>query len=182
MNANNVPLNGNDGIGPLEFIARNLSSLPLAMDAPHDDIPAAARATAVARLMADMQARDTILVDRTLYTRYAPGLSSSDSRAIAASGTWSGIGFIGASALAAGVLMLTRGGAGVLAAFGLVLGGGALAIYAWRRAWNILDRLDHSSAVEVGAIAPTAVTCAATGDRFALGLASAHPRSALAAV
>jgi len=181
MNANNVSRNRIDATGQLELVARHLAPLPPARDAQRDNIPAAAGATAVTRLMAEEQARDTILVSRTLYTRYAPGLSSEDGRAITRSGMWSGMGFVGASVLAAGLLLLTNGGAGKLAALALVIGGGALATFAWRRAWHVLDRLDRSSAGNAGATGPVAGAGVDADGRFARRVASAHPRTALSA-
>jgi len=181
MNTNNVPLNGIGSTGPLELMAKHLSLPSSATGARPDKMPVAASATAVTRLMTKAQARDATLVGRAQYTRYAPVLRGAEGRAIAVGGLWSYVGFVGASLLVVGLLRLTHGGAGTLAALGLVLGGGALATFAWRSAWNILDRLDQSSAGKVGVTAAAGVASVDTDSRFAPRIASAHPRTALSA-
>jgi hypothetical protein len=64
-------------------------------------------------------------------------------RAIARSGMWSGVGFVGASFLAAGLQMLINGGVGAATALALVIGGGAVATLGWRSAWKALDAYDR---------------------------------------
>lgn len=74
-----------------------------------------------------------------------PRLLRSTERALARSGFWSGAGFASASALAGGLLLLTRGDqhlSTVLIAVALIVAGGVAATYSWRRAWANLDQLD----------------------------------------
>jgi hypothetical protein len=97
----------------------------------------------LARLMTEAEARDTFAVARPLYTRYAPGLSSEAGRAITRAGVWSGLGFVGASIAAAGLLVVTNGGATVGVGLALLVAGGALATYAWRKSWNVIDSIDQ---------------------------------------
>jgi hypothetical protein len=110
------------------------------------------------RLMAEVEARDSFLVSRPLYTRYAPGLSSDAGRAITKSGMWSGVGFVGASTLAAGLLLLIDGGATAGIALSLILAGGAVAIFGWRSAWKVLDGIDRLSPDAADAASPALST------------------------
>jgi hypothetical protein len=146
MRANNVPFNAVGNSGIFELLAERLSSPSPAPDARSDGVPAAPSNNAIARLMAATEARDTVLVRRPLYTRYAPGLSGPEGRAIARSGLWSRVAFVGASLLVAGLVLLGDGAANALPALGLILGGGALATFGWRSAWKALDRIDPPAA------------------------------------
>lgn len=151
MRANYVPFNavGNGGI--FQLLAERLSSSPARREARPADAFARRPDAAVARLMAENEARDTVLVRRSMYTRYAPGLSSPEGRAIAVSGMWARVGFVGASLLATGLVLLSNHSVGALSSLALVLGGGALATYGWRNAWKVLDRIDGASVGTSGA-------------------------------
>ena len=151
MRANYVPLNavGNGGI--FELLAERLSSAPARREARPASAPARRTDAAIARLMAENEARDTVLVRRSMYTRYAPGLSSPEGRAISVSGMWARVGFVGASLLATGLVLLSNNSVSTLSSLALVLGGGALATYGWRNAWKVLDRIDGASAGSSGA-------------------------------
>ena len=174
MEANKVPLNDISDSGVFNLMADNLSAPP--WTTPRAGHRGTNNVTKVTRLMAEVEARDTFLVSRPLYTRYAPGLSG---RAITRSGMWSGVGFVGASALAGGLVLLIQGGATAGIALSLILAGGAVATFGWRSAWRILDEIDR-----VSPDAPDAAPspCAARrddGTAMALRLAPAHPRTAL---
>jgi hypothetical protein len=172
MKMNDIPLNDIGGTGIFCLMAEEFSATSDAPRAPAQEAEAATPEPGpVARLMAQTQARDRVVVDRPLYTRYAPGLSREEWRAISASGAWSTLGFVGASLLGAGLLFVTQGGATLGSA--LVLAGGALAAYAWRRAWAALARIDGSSTPPAAAPAPLPADIAT--------LAAAHPRVALIA-
>jgi len=179
MEANKVPQNE---LGVSEVV--NLT--PEKRSDPPCATPQAGRrgtnsVTKVMRLMAEVKARDSFLVSRPLYTRYAPGLSSEAGRAITRSGTWSGVGFVGASTLAAGLLLLIQGGGTAGIALSLILAGGAIASFGWRSAWRVLDEIDR---VSPDARDEAASPCAARrgdGTAMALRLAPAHPRTALGA-
>jgi hypothetical protein len=122
---------------------------------PANEVPG----TPVLRLMAEANARDVFLTSLPpAPSRYAPGLSPLSGRAITMSGFWSGVGFVGASALAAGVLLLGNGGLHlptVFLALALLVAGGAVATFAWRLAWTALDRIDVPLTAEEQAAADT---------------------------
>ena len=67
------------------------------------------------------------------------------------SGLWMNIGFIGASALATGVLQLFHGDARLGWVFALAFGGSALAVFGWRRARIVLEADDGASAATASA-------------------------------
>ncbi len=161
MEVNKVPVNDFNGALP----ARR-----------GDDASAKGSATNVMRLMTEAYGRDSFLVSRPLYTRYAPGLTNEAGRAITRSGMWSGVGFVGASVAAAGLLILVNGGATAGVALAALLAGGAMATYGWRSAWRALDSIDRLSAA-----APAGTTVAGNGPAAALRIVPAHPGSALAA-
>jgi hypothetical protein len=157
MRANNVTFNAIGNSGIFELLAERLSSRPQAPDARRASLPAARGNTRIARLMAETEARDSVLVHRPLHTLYAPALTGPEGRAIAVSGMWTHVGFVGASLLAAGLALPGGGATSALTALGLVLGGGALATFAWRRAWQVLDRIDPASASNAGATTPNGI-------------------------
>jgi hypothetical protein len=165
---------------PFALIAEGLSSPSMGTVRRRTNAPVAAGETPIMRLMAQAEARDTFLVARPLYTRYAPGLTSEDGRAITRSGMWSGVGFVGASLVAAGLMLLINGEASFLSALGLIVGGGALATFGWRSAWKVLDRIDPSSAT-AGPMSPAAAAGVNAAKAPAASFAVAHPRTALCA-
>lgn len=71
-------------------------------------------------------------------------LRSRTGRALVKSALWMIVGYIGASALTFGLLSLFHGEGSLLSAPAFMLGGGALAAYAWRSGYRILDRLEAS--------------------------------------
>lgn len=75
---------------------------------------------------------------------------SSNGSTLVACGVWLHSGFIGAVALAAGVVELCDGEPG-LWALGLAFFGGVLAIASWRHAWSILEHAKPASAVATDA-------------------------------
>jgi hypothetical protein len=174
MKMNDIPLNDIGGTGIFGLMAAELSAT-----VPPPRAPAREAATAtpepgpVARLVAQTQERDRVVVDRPLYTRYAPGLRRDEWRAISASGVWSTLGFVGASVFGTGLFLVTQGGTGVGGALAFVLAGGALAAFAWRRAWAALARIDGSSTPPAEPPAPLPADIAT--------LAAGHPRVALIA-
>jgi hypothetical protein len=160
MAAIKVPLNDIGGTGVFDLMAEKLSSPPRATQhvGRRGNVSGAGSVTKVMRLMAEVEARDSFLVSRPLYTRYAPGLSSDAGRAITKSGMWSGVGFVGASTLAAGLLLLIDGGATAGIALSLILAGGAVAIFGWRSAWKVLDGIDRLSPDAADAASPALST------------------------
>lgn len=68
-------------------------------------------------------------------------------RALTACGWWVRMAFVGASALAVGLVLAFRGGAEASTVLALVGGGGFLAVASWRRARTILERADAWDAV-----------------------------------
>jgi len=157
MSANHIPFNavGNNGI--FKLLAERLSSTPPRQGTRPAGVAAACFASPVTRLMAEAAARDIFVVRRPLYTRYAPGLPGPEGRAIASSAMWSRLGFVGASLLAAGLVLTGDGAASAPTVLGLVAGGGALATYAWRRAWLVLDGIDPASTGNAGPTAPESI-------------------------
>ena len=71
-----------------------------------------------------------------------PKLQSNTERALVACRLWMHIGFIGATALAAGLLQLFDGEGKWLWALALALLGGVLAAASWRRALTILEHAE----------------------------------------
>jgi hypothetical protein len=112
-------------------------------------------------------------------SRYAPGLSRDTQRALATSGLCAGLGFVGASILAAG-LLLVNGGAGVATALALVVAGGAVATFGWRSAWKVLADLEPPHADATAAAVPTGAASGAGDTAIGQRIAAAHPRTALA--
>jgi hypothetical protein len=182
MDANKVPLSDTGGTGVFDLLAEGLSSPPRAIESAEarKSGAAAGEVSPVTRLMTESEVRDSILVSRPLYTRYAPGLSTEAGRAITRSGMWSGVGFVGASLVAAGLLTLANGGGTAGVALALIIAGGAVATFGWRNAWKVLDRIDRLPAGEAAASAPGAAS-GNGGNAVALKIAPAHPRTALAA-
>jgi len=177
MKTDHAPLNAVAGTAPFA-LAPERSAVPSPGPvARPNDVPAAGSTTAIMRLMAEAEARDTFLVGRPLYTRYAPGLTSENGRAIARSGFWSGVGFVGASLAAAGMVLLSTGGANPAFVLGLVGGGSALAAFGWRTAWHVLDRVGRPA----GGVAPDAAASVAAKPKVARGIAFGHPRTSLSA-
>jgi hypothetical protein len=84
-------------------------------------------------------------------------------RALLACGLWLRLGFIGASGLVAGMLLLFDGSLEPLSALVLAVGGGVLAAFSWWRARTVLGLVD----------APTTVTAAAPSPASARKLAGA---------
>jgi hypothetical protein len=66
---------------------------------------------------------------------------------LVACGLWLRVGFLGASALAFGLVALLGGEPGPVYALAIALAGGALTVFAWRRA-RIAIEAGESSAVE----------------------------------
>jgi hypothetical protein len=157
MRTNIVPINAVANGGIFALLAEGFSSLPGRRDARRADLPAPRGDTPVARRLAEAEARNAVLVGRSMYTRHAPRLRGPEGRAIALSGLWSRVGFVGASMLAAGLVLLGDGAASALTAVGLVLGGGVMAVFGWRRAWQVLDGIDSAPAANASASTPAAV-------------------------
>lgn len=61
---------------------------------------------------------------------------------LVACGLWLRAGFVGASALAGGVVALFTGEGNPVSMTAIALSGGALAVVGWRRARHLLDRVD----------------------------------------
>lgn len=80
-------------------------------------------------------------------------------RALIVSGLWLHIGFIGAAALAAGLLQLFDGGSAWPLSLGLMLSGGVLAGAGWHRGWMVLEHTESTPAVSIdSSIEPTSRT------------------------
>ena len=90
-------------------------------------------------------------------------LQDKSQRALVACSLWLHIGFIGAAALAVGVLQLFAGEARWPFALALAFSGGVLAAASWRRGLTVLERADrdqpslsrHSPPWSIGARPPT---------------------------
>jgi len=79
---------------------------------------------------------------RIVHTQPIRDLSKSARRALAESGLWLRIGFIGASGVAAGIVQLLGGEVKPISALALAVGGVILATLSWRRAGAILESAD----------------------------------------
>jgi membrane protein implicated in regulation of membrane protease activity len=80
-----------------------------------------------------------------------PQLQNNTERALVACSLWLHIGFIGAAALAVGLLQLFDGEPEWLSVLALVFSGGLLAAASWRRARTVLGHAERTSAVATGA-------------------------------
>jgi membrane protein implicated in regulation of membrane protease activity len=76
-------------------------------------------------------------------------IQNSTERALIACSLWLHIGFIGAAALAAGLLQLFDGETKWLSALALALCGGVLSAASWRRARTVIEHAERSSTVSV---------------------------------
>jgi len=76
-----------------------------------------------------------------------PDIQNTSERALVACSLWLHIGFIGATALAVGLLELLGGETKWLSALALALSGGVLAAASWRRARTVLEHAERSSNV-----------------------------------
>ena len=77
-----------------------------------------------------------------------PELQNSTERALIACSLWLHLGFIGAAAVAAGLLLFFGTEATWLSALALAFSGGALVAASWRRARTVLE---HAGRVSAGA-------------------------------
>jgi hypothetical protein len=73
--------------------------------------------------------------DRNAYANDIAVIHGEDSGALFACGLWLRIGFVGASGAMAGIVALFGGDGTPLSALALALGGAALAVFGWRRAY-----------------------------------------------
>jgi len=92
-----------------------------------------------------------------------PELQSNTERALIACRLWIHIGFIGATALAAGLLQLFDGEGKWPWALALVLLGGVLAAASWRRGLTVLEHAERASSV--GTDAPSESTSRASSKQ-----------------
>jgi hypothetical protein len=69
-----------------------------------------------------------------------PELQGPAGRALLACGLWMRLGFVGASAVAVGVIQLFGNEASPLTALALAVGGAAVAVMSWRRAHAALSK------------------------------------------
>jgi hypothetical protein len=89
--------------------------------------------------------------DQIATAQPVPVLIRSSRLALAKSGLWLAVGFVGANGVVAGLIELVSGGAKPLLAVGLLLGGGLLAAGAWWRAQAVIAVADRTPAAGVGA-------------------------------
>lgn len=99
--------------------------------------------------------------NRFVNTHSTPELRRKARRALVACGLWLRIGFVGASAVAVGLLLLFDGEVAPLLALALAVGGGVLAAASWWRAATVLDVADGAAAVTDGASLPASARAAA---------------------
>jgi hypothetical protein len=90
-------------------------------------------------------------------------LRSEAGRALAKSAMWMIVGYVGASTFMLGLLRLFNGEGYPLSALSFVLAGGALAMYAWRSGYRVLDGIDEPAA-------PIPGQARVAADRSASGL------------
>ena len=86
-------------------------------------------------------------MNNVAYLRHKFHSSAMRNPRLVACGLWLRAGFVGASALAGGVVALVTGEGNPLSMAAIALAGGALALVGWRKARDLLER-DHSSAPE----------------------------------
>lgn len=76
-----------------------------------------------------------------------PGSGAGADRALFASSLWLRVGFIGASAVATGLLGLLDAESNSPTALALVFSGAVLAVAGWRRGRSVLELTEHTDAV-----------------------------------
>ena len=102
--------------------------------------------------------------------------------AIALSGVWSLVGFVGASVLAGGLQYLISGAARGSTVLALVVGGGIVATLGWRGAWKALQAYDRVTASGTSALPlPPVVARRYARDPVRAQIAYAVPPAAFAA-
>jgi hypothetical protein len=84
---------------------------------------------------------------RIAHTQPIRDLSKSARRALAESGLWLRIGFIGAGGVAAGIIQLLGGEGMPISALVLAVGGVVLATLSWRRAGALLESADKPTSI-----------------------------------
>ena len=97
--------------------------------------------------------------------------------ALVACSLWLHIGFIGATALAVGLLELSAGGVAWLSALTLAVSGGALAAASWSRGRTVLDQDEQAgarAATVVSTKSASRVSSKQTG-RGAIAMLSLYP-------
>ncbi len=77
-------------------------------------------------------------------------LRSETGRALTTCGIWMLAAYAGASTLLIGLLRLIHEESAPSSALTLMLAGGALAAFAWRRAYRVLDRIETARAATCG--------------------------------
>lgn len=87
-----------------------------------------------------------------------PALRGKTPWPVIASSLWFRLGFVAATAAVVALTELYKGEAGPLAALAWTFGGAWLAVYSWRRALHLLDRLDETDAVAGAATAEIAAS------------------------
>jgi hypothetical protein len=94
-----------------------------------------------------------------------PKLQTKTERALVACSLWLHIGFIGAAAMAVGLLQLFDGEATRLSALALAFSGGVLAAASWSRGRTVLEHAERASAVAINASGESAsrAPCKETG-------------------
>ena len=80
---------------------------------------------------------------RNAYANDIAAIHGESSGALFACGLWLRIGFVGASGAAAGVVALFGGDGTPLSALALAVGGAALAMLGWRRAYAAVDATER---------------------------------------
>lgn len=81
--------------------------------------------------------------ERNAYANDVAVIHGESSGALFACGMWLRAGFVGASAAAAGVVALFGGDGTPLSALALAVGGAALMVFGWRRAYAAVDAAER---------------------------------------
>ena len=86
------------------------------------------------------------MVNPIIHTQRSDHRHIRNDRLLIACSFWLRVGFVGASILFAGVLLLLNGEAKPMFALASALGGGLLAAFSWKRGRALLDRVDDADA------------------------------------
>jgi len=81
--------------------------------------------------------------ERNAYANGIAVIQGEGSGALWACGMWLRVGFVGASAAVAGVVALFGGDGTPLSALALAVGGAALTVFGWRRAYAAVDAAER---------------------------------------
>ena len=126
------------GLGIFKLIAEGMAS---SSGAPSSTLAARSSSSSAMSLTGDSRLAHPAPRVRYEFGRLGPDRSTHEARALIRSIMWLRAGFVGASVLAIGVATMAAGNAPLWGALAMVVAGGLLMAYGWRRSWAIVSTL-----------------------------------------